>query len=303
MSDTNNGNPYEEYPQTPHPEDQPGYGYSPYQGQQAYQDPYGAPLGSSAQPGVREMGTGKIDVMRAVNWGLSTTFKNWTVWILATLAFFTVLFVISFVVSIVTVVANGGEPTASPAITLFSAAAGLAVSLLFYNAATRQLDRAKIGWGDFFRGMNAGPLIGFLLLNAALGMLLLTVVELIAIGSVQTLAGVDPAIDWATLSKALAGQAVAMLISFLIAPLLVFIPFFLADRRAGFVDAIRLGIAAGARNYGKLLLAMFLIGLVGFLAALVTLGLGALVVLPAYMLVNAHLYRQAAGFELPVEQR
>lgn len=304
MADQNYGN----YPDTPHPEDQPGYGYASYQDNQNYPGSYAAPLGNPGQPGqpgqpgVREAGTGTVDVMRAVNWAFSATFKNWTVWILGALAFFAAIVVVSMTISIVAVVTSGGEPTTNPLLSLLSGLLGMAVSLLFYNAATRQLDRQKIGWGDFFRGMNAGPLIGFLLLNAVLGLLIMTVGELVTTGSVQTLTGAEPSTDWEDLSRLLLGQLGATLVSLLIAPLVVFIPYYLADRRAGFVDAIRLGISAGARNYGKLLLTMFLMGLVGGLAVLVTLGLGVLVVLPVIMLVYAHLYRQASGFELPVEQ-
>lgn len=306
MADESNGNPYEQYPQTPHPEDQPGYGQSPYQG---YQAPYGAtggygaPAGNPGQPGVRETGTGTVDVMKAVTWAFSATFKNWTVWILGALAFFAAIVVVSMAISIATVASSGGEAATNPFLSLLSGLLGMAVSLVFYNAATRQLDRQKIGWGDFFRGMNAGPLIGFLLLNTVLGLLIMSLAELVTTGSVQTLTGAEPSTNWEDLSRLLLGQLGATLISLLIAPLMVFIPYYLADRRAGFVDAIRLGISAGARNYGKLLLAMFLMGLVGALAVIVTLGLGVLVVLPAVILTYAHLYRQASGFELPVEQR
>lgn len=294
---TSDGN----YPVTPHPEDQPGYGYSSYQGYPAsYGVNHGGPLHTP-----REKGTGRVDVLRAVSWGLKTAFANWTVWILGVLAFFLVVILVSVVASIAMLAGSGDPATAAPKpmMTLVSGAAGFFVSALAYNAATRQLDRPKITWGDFVRGINAGPLTAILVIQALLGLVLTAGAEMLVTGSVKSLTGETAGLTFDELGPILLSQAGAGLVALLFSPLLVFIPYFIADRKAGIMDAITRGIHAGLRNYGRLIALQAVLVLTSVALIMVTLGLGALVVMPVTVLIYAHLYRQAAGFELPAELR
>lgn len=293
---------YPSYPSTPHPEDAPGYGEQPYQG---YQD-YAGYQESAPHGGGQSTGDGKVRPMEAVNWAFGQTFRNWKVWILGTL----VLGVAVFALSIGVEVAFGGA-SADPAYQAgfgYQAAQvvmglGLGVlSIFIYHGALRQVDKEKMGFGDFTGNVNFWPAFGVVVVIQVIsGIVLSLVIGPILLGGNEIadtqMATQDEAL--ASLARLFAGLMIVLLLSLLVAPLTMFMVWFAVDRRAGFGGAFGAGLRAGARNYLPLLLFSFVSGLAAMVLAIVTFGLAMIVIGPALLLAQAHLYRQAAQGPLP----
>lgn len=89
-----------------------------------------------------------------------------------------------------------------------------------------------------------------------------------------------------------------LLALWLLGPLFSLWTWYAADGH-GVGESIKLGVAAGKRNYPQLLLFSFLSTLVVLVGGLLTLGLGLLILTPACYLAIAHIYRQASGGQLP----
>ena len=166
-----------------------------------------------------------------------------------------------------------------------------------------------------FDGMKA-PTYGSTLGMALLVGLISTLISLVFIvisamifgGSIMaTLSAVDPAQlegdPMAALPLIGAFFRIVALTAFLmlfVTPFLVFQVWYAADNACSFGDAFKEGFSAGARNYLQLLLATIIYMLLMIPVAL-TLGLGALIVVPAYYLALAYAYRQVSGGPVPTE--
>lgn len=296
---------YPSYPSTPHPEDAPGYGEQPYQPYQGYQG-YAGYRESAPHGGGQPTGDGKVRPMEAVSWAFGQTFRNWQVWILGALA----LGVAVFALSIGMDVAFGG-PSADLAYQAgFGYQAAQAVmglilgvlSIFIYHGALRQVDKEKMGFGDFTGNVNFWSAFGvFVVIQVISGIILSLVIGPILMGGNEIanmqMATQDEAL--ATLSRLFAGLMIVLFLALLVAPLTMFMVWFAVDRRAGFGGAFGAGLRAGARNYLPLLLFTFVSGVAAMVLAMVTFGLAMIVIGPALLLAQAHLYRQAAQGPLP----
>jgi uncharacterized membrane protein len=294
---------YPSYPSTPHPEDAPGYGVgygAGYAGYGAGQPPYGQP--SYTQP----QGTGKVQPMEAVSWAFGAVFRNWLVWIVGGL----VLGLLVLGGSMLIELAFGGfsagaESQSSIGYQGAQLIFGLALAALMvfiYHGALRQVDKAKIGLGDFTDNVNFGPAFGLsILLQVVTSVLfaILAVPLFLAanpIGESQ-MSSTDESL--AFLGGFFAGLALVMLIAVLIAPLTMFMVWYVIDRRAGVRGGIAEGFRAGLRNYGRLLAFNIVAGLIVGVTAIVTFGLALIVLAPAMLLMQAMMFRQAAAGPLP----
>lgn len=295
---------YPSYPSTPHPEDTPGYGAG-YAGYGAGQPMYGQPAHGQSAYG-QPQGTGKVQPMEAVSWAFGAVFRNWLVWIVGAV-------VAGFVVmggSILIELAFGGLDAGAAVQTslgyqgaqLIFGLALAALTIFIYHGALRQVDKAKIGLGDFTDNVNFGPAFGLsILLQIATSLLfaILAVPLFLAanpIGESQ-MSSTDESL--AFLGGLFAGLALVVLIAVLIAPLTMFMVFFVVDRRAGLGGGISQGFRAGLRNYGRLLAFNIVAGLVVGVSAIVTFGLALIVLAPALLLMQAMMFRQAAAGPLP----
>ncbi len=305
---------YPSYPSTPHPEDAPGYaGYSGHSGYAGY----GAADwdGRGQQSGLRAQGTGQVDPMAAVRWAFSTVFRNWKIWILGTLALVVISSVVSVVGELLLGTTTGELPTEfSPGVATGFNAGGFLFQILFglvtvvvtifiYHGALHQVDKQKIGPGDFTGNVNLWPALGLYLLIqivtvVALSALLLPMFFIGGSAFASGQGGSDE--DFLAFFGVMMGLLLlTVFLSLLVAPLTQLMVWFLVDRRATFGGAVREGFRAGLSNYGRLLLFNLVAGLVMFVGAILTLGLALLILAPAYLLAQAMIYRQAAGGALP----
>lgn len=294
---------YPSYPSTPHPEDTPGYGG--YDGYGYTEQPaYGRPAYGQPQ------GTGKVQPMEAVSWAFGTVFRNWLLWIVGALALGVVVMGVSAFVDMAfgglgggAGVQNGfGYQVAQIAMALLTSA----LMVFVYHGALRQVDRQKIGPGDFTHDVNFGPAFALTVVLQVLSSVVFAVIAVPLfmagnpIGEAQ-MASTDEAL--AALGTVLAALAVVLVVAVLIAPLTTFMVWFVLDRRATFSGGIVEGFRAGLRNYGRLLAFNLVAGVVVGVAAILTLGVALIVFGPVLLLAQAMMYRQAAAGPLPAPVR
>lgn len=299
---------------------EPGsYGAYPGQGYQNYQDPAFGNEGQAgaATPAVGDSNraelqpeSGSLKAIPAIQWAGATLFRNWIVWILGALLYLAAVLGYTFIFSRETSIQFGTTmvetTTMAPGAEILLLLISLAVQPLIYNVAVRQLDRQRITWRDVVEGVNYWPIIGATVLVGLISMAALLVLSII-MGLITTL----------LMGTAITGQAEGGTLSFIsVLALLVLVFLFLvvimavtllfvfslwlvADRRATVGKSIGESFQAARRNLGKLLLINILGGLATLVMALVTFGLGLIILLPLWQLTVAHLYRQATGGLVP----
>ncbi|MDK8449754.1 hypothetical protein [Corynebacterium mastitidis] len=250
------------------------------------------------------VGTGKANVMDAVRWALKAVFASWYIWILGTLAIGLVIGVVAGVSFYfagpdysamsdaeavdysmnANSVANGAVGLAQFFLTPF-----LLVGLL------AQVTKRRISLADFFRNVPYFKVLGVSILQGILlvGTVLFLVVLLIVFSRFGHM--IAPEATFIGLLCILG----LLLAVWLLGPLFSLWTWYAADGH-GVGESIKLGVAAGKRNYPQLLLFSFLSTLVILVGGLLTLGLGLLILTPACYLAIAHIYRQASGGQLPV---
>lgn len=299
------------YPGYPAQPTQPGYGgYAGYGG-------YGNPemqSGYGIVPGQTEPGTGKIDVLRAVGWAFQVTFRNWKVWVFAAVGILLISLVgmVMYMMTLMSQIAalEAGEPWNAEGVGLIFfvvvvTIVSFALWLGLLRGSLHQIDDPKMGWGHFFRDLNAIPVI----LQQVLVGVVLTVVVLLPLvplfGSIAALeqrSGVptDEEVLTAIILPLILGVLGTVLIAVLITPFTMFMPYYLIERREGFLGSIRESVKAGSRNYGRLLLYQVVIALASGALSSATFGLSSALLMPVMILMVAHMYRQAAGGQVPV---
>lgn len=287
-------------------------GYGGYAGYGGYQSPHGQP-GYGAGPGATEQGTGKIDVLRAVGWGFQTTFRNWKVWVMVILAFLALALVgagVYLAVVMAQVAAlDAGEPVAGGgAGTVIFAVVATIVSLLVWlcliRGALHQIDDPQMGWRHFFRDVNVFPVIlQQLLVGVVMSVIVLLPLlpMLLSLASVEQQTVSDEEAVAAIVLPTIGGVLGTLLLSVLITPFTMFMPHYLVERREKFFGSIAEGFKAGGRNYGRLLLYQVVVALVSGVLSIITFGLVSILLTPILILINAHMYRQAAGGQIPVQ--
>ncbi|AWB84929.1 hypothetical protein [Corynebacterium liangguodongii] len=241
-------------------------------------------------------GTGKIDVMQAWAFGFKQTFANWKVWVPVGLIFALLPAALGLFVT--------------PLAGFVQFAFLFAYPVVYSLALLQTLNR---NWK--FDGVNSptygttlgmiilvGLIYGFAILIPIFGSL-----PFFAVNLADTLQGLDPAQIESdpTVLMPLAGAilgilGIALVVSFLLAPLFVFQVWYAADNADTFGGSFSQGFRAGARNYGQLLLFYLLYGVMMFVS-LFTLGIATVILMPAYTLALAFAYRQASGGPVPVE--
>lgn len=298
---------YPTYPSTPHPEDNPSYGQPPagYPGYEQYNIGNDTGAGNA---GSQPIGTGKVNVTEAVGWAFGTTFRHWRIWILGAVLFMVVLFALSFGITFLTG-GVAGAPNAgigADIAQLVVALISLVLMIYIYHAALRQIDKSTIGIDDITKNVNLWPSLGTSLVVQAVTTLIVVLVTLpitLPILNVDMTTLSNDAVAMSFLGRALGVVALVGILSMLLSPLTSFIVWYVVDRRAGFREAISLGIRNGLANYGKLLLFFLISGLVLIISAMITLGLAMIILGPVLILTTAMLFRQMSSGPLPVPTR
>lgn len=285
------------YPSTPHPEDQPNYGYGNWQ--PPHQPPNSAP-----------MGTGKVNILDAVGWGFRATFRTPLIWILGSFLVLAGSTLLSLSVdwffrsdsADLTYQLSTGYQAAQILLSLALAVLGIFV----LHGALRQVDQPKVRLADFFHNVNVVPSIITLVLAQLINGAIMAVVVLPflwpVINSDPTTWGNDTE-AMAVLGQLLGGLALLVLVAVLLAPLMSYIVYYVLDRREGVVGAFKAGVRNSLNNYPKLLLFHFLGIMAMVVAALFTLGLALIILMPAWTLISTMLYRQMAGGALPADSQ
>lgn len=272
----------------------PGYGSqrSPYPQGPGYSG-YGQPHwdGMAHQPG-----SGKIDVLSAVQWAGSATMRSGGVMFGASAVFFVAYFVLTMIVTAIgtSLVVNGQEAAFNVLLILFAIVAvigGTWFGVSYGHTAMQALNKPKVTWADLAGPNNVLPIIGVvILLNLfAWAVAAVPLFLLFPLTGNSTMPG--EVMVWPAL-------AVAILLM-LISPLTVLAIFATFDGE-GVVESLRRSISIGSANYGKLLLFMIVAMIVIPVASGFTLGLALIFLSPIYLVALGHMYRQGSGGLVPV---
>lgn len=257
----------------------------------------------------RKKGRGKLNVLEAVNWGFSTAWHNPRVWILGTFLMF--LGVLATVV-LVGAALWGAEALIGRDFSLWWAQEkelpegfGPGISLLpllitpfLYAGALAQVDRAKIGYRDFFQRTHYWKVI----LVSVVGSVFWAAVEyLFSAAFPADPAAMEDASAWYVLGS-FVGSLIQLVLVILTQLLTLAWTWYVSDGY-GIGEAVQQGSAAVWHNFFRLAVLFFVGFLVMVLGIAFTFGLGALLLIPASLLMTAHLCRQANGGLLPEANR
>lgn len=286
------------YGPTPHPEDRddfgaatpPAAGYAGYSSTPNYSQPINA-AGSQQPP----------SVMTAFKAGFSATFRNAAVWIGASAIIGVLFFLMGIGVGIAgsTDAADLDSVNIAPGpFDLLSTILGVVISVFAIRLALFTVDLPKVTWSHigkdlpFWRVLGASVLMQFIIFLVAIIPAFLVAMPMLNGGTVPD---VDDTEAVGAFFGALFGAlAVLMIVSMLVSPLVILLPYAVADGRS-----LGEGLRLGAKNYGRLLGLSVLLSLTSVLAAIVTLGLALVIMIPVLYIAQAHFYRQVAGQAAP----
>lgn len=288
-------------------------GNAGYPGSGAYANAYGGysaggfANGGGSQPGGQavESTDGKVDIVRAVRFGFRSVFANPAIWILGTvvvgLVFIVLSIILGFLVAAIDPAAvMEGDPLAPANIVLNLVMSVLswAIAICVMRGALIETDGRKATLSDFFHPKNVGQTV-FLLF-------IFTVVGLVAGTLIQTATNemfiIDEASGTIAVNESAFGRImIFMVIATLLNPLYTYWVYYTSDGRENAVGAATHGFTDAVRNYPKLLLFSVVGTIVILVLGMVTLLLGFIILLPASMLIAAHLYRQMSGGDVPVD--
>lgn len=324
----NQNSPFQPYPSTPHPEDQPqggypgpgqgsgqlpgyqGYGAYPQQGQNQYgqqgyeqqgYNQYGQPnqYGGPGGPGLVR-GDGRVNIMMAVRFAFKATFANGLIWLLGTLLFLFAIFALSMGVTFLAIDPSsptGMNPLMMDVSNFLISAVAVVLSVFIYTGALSQVNKPKIQLSDFWTKLHFWPTLGVVILVALIGGVVGGVISFLLMGPLMS----DPTTVTPEQVMSMFGAlAVVILVVLLISPLTSYMAWYAADGREGVFGAVRAGFRDGARNYLRLLAFMVVASILMTVAIMITLGLAMIILVPAYLLAMAHIYRQMAGEPHPV---
>lgn len=322
------------YGSTNHPEDQPGYGQSSY-GQPGYGQPYssgydsnyGATGYSGAQfggAGYSDQGFGqsyghetliqthgKLQVFKAIGFGFKRTFTNAKLWLLGSVAFLLVFMVLGAIIGMIAPAPAQADGTFQVGTDWASSITGvisLALMPFIYRLATMEVDTRDNGWGKIGKDVHFLPTLGILLVMWLVGIVVSVVFTEVAFGGILSAleaAGTnEDAIMQAFVDHAGAafgGLLLFMIIVLCATPFYQLMPWYAADGRAGVIGSITNGCQNGAVNFLPLLGFNIAMGFLMVVITIFTLGLGMFIVMPVYLLAQAHAYRQIAGGPVPAD--
>lgn len=313
--DQDNNNPSQQpyYPPSDHPEDRSDFGY---QGaEQAAYGSYGDPSengGSHAAEGYSQSGvnpgavagTGRVDILAAVSWGFSTTFRNAKLWIVLGLIGLLAIIgsaAISFGVLTATTdldAANeqelqpfGDTSAAGSMVSLAIVLISLVLTPYIYRLALFQVDDPATGWGHLWKDTPLLRTLGVLIVAGIVNgiVYLLTMVPVNQV--LEDL--VEP--DRSVSASAVIFMVLGFVVMLIWSVLSMFMGWAAASGEFGFGESLKTGWNIGKSNFGKLLLFVIAFQLIAPIAILLTFLLGIIVIFPAYTLMLAHMFRQAVG--------
>ncbi|MEJ4100264.1 hypothetical protein V5S96_07840 [Corynebacterium mastitidis] len=254
----------------------------------------------------RSRGWAKLDVMEAVRWAFFTVWRNPGVWILGTLLLAISVFAALALLGLTLVGVEhavgvdlaGLIPEGwglnwgfGPEIALIP----LLLAPPLYSGALAQVSRPRIGYRDFFRDTHYWRVV---LISLAAAVFWWAVDYLVSAAMPPRFEGVTTDTSlWYELGR-VAGGLLVFFLSMLTHLFTLAWAWYAADGY-GFGHAVVEGSTAVWSNAIRLILLYVVGSILGMLGIVLTLLLGALIILPASLLIAAHLCRQANGGELP----
>lgn len=240
-------------------------------------------------------GTGKMSAIQAWGYGFKQTFANWKVWVPVG----ALLVLLPALLSLIPFVGN-----LVPLATLFFYPFIYSFALL--QTLSRQWKFDGVKSPTYGQTLGMSVVVG--LVNVAITLLVFVIAAMLFGGDfLEAMRSLDPvAIEDDPMALApiigsvLSMIGITMLVMFFITPLFVFQAWYAADNAGTFGSAFSEGFRANTRNYGQLLL-YYLIYVLLTVVIVITLGLAAIVVVPAGILALAYAYRQVSGGPVPTE--
>ncbi|CAB0566857.1 hypothetical protein CIP107534_01418 [Corynebacterium diphtheriae] len=309
------GNEYEPYPSTSHPEDRgfnvPADGYPTSSLLGSYSGSYAGYSSGTSSAGEQKFHkdlkdpfvehAGKADIFAAIEYGFRIVFKK-PLWILGAFLILAVVGVGTATAMYLSFGASGGfeDPSAvpDPSIrgtdflvnfgSILIAAFGIRLVLL-------QLDGLPITLGEVFTKARwlkttATEFLIFILLLIPMGISL--AVLFVTAFNLQT-GG-----SWVPFVLVL---VLILVVATFISPFFTYAPYFVCDGRASVIEGIRLGFVQVSKNYWQAVGFSVFNFLISTFGLLITLGLGAIIIVPAMMNAQAHMYRQIAQGTVPLK--
>ncbi|HCJ68155.1 MAG: hypothetical protein ACTIKY_02410 [Corynebacterium casei] len=321
------------YGSTNHPEDRPDYGQGGYAQSgngQPYSSGYDSNYGNAGYSGAQFGGAGysenlfnngsgqrdlvetdgKLQVFSAIGFGFKRTFSNAKLWLLGSLAFIVVSFILGGIVG--AIFGNDAGQTGG-GFELGTDLAGNIVSLIslalmpfVYRLATKEVDSRSTGWSALGKDVYYFPTLAITFILSLISLVFSFFVVTVILGSFFAqleAAGTDEVEFYNSLAANIGtflGILMLIMVGYLlVTPLYQLMVWYAADGRAGIGQSIVQGFRSGAANYFRLIGFNIAISVVMVFITLVTLGLGMIIALPVYLLAQAHAYRQIAGGPVP----
>ena len=242
-----------------------------------------------------------LPVAEAMSFGFKRLFtKNWHVYVGITFLMSLIMGAASMIyfVPMINEIMNNPEliedPTYNPVLNnpggyagfaLISSVAGLILSLVLYNRALRDTRGEKPSWKNLFKDVPWGQGI----LVTVLLVLAIFAVSLVFGLLIGLLASVNPVLG------AVAYFALIILL-FLASPLLAMIPLYAYDRRTNATGAFKAAWQDVKPQYGRVLGALILVGIVTILIIVFTLGFGFIIAQPFQILAITFIYRWISAY-------
>lgn len=239
-------------------------------------------------------GTGKLEIIEALTWGVKAVFSNAKLWIPLGVVYTALSLLGQFL------------PGAGSMISLIGV---LAFIPWMFGVALQQTLVKQLTYSDA-KAPAYGKTLGVTaLIGAVVGIVSAILLMVLAFGALTSIDpatlpdnpdNVSPEEMWNLVRPILGALAVTSVIGLLVMPFFMFQMWYAADNNGSFGNAFSGGFKAGASNYLKILgfvVLAFLVNIVG--AALFFVGL--VVTAPATTLAAAHAYRQISGGPVPKE--
>ncbi|MBC3186793.1 hypothetical protein H7347_09480 [Corynebacterium sp. zg-331] len=248
----------------------------------------------------------KLDVMEAVRWAFSTVWHNPRVWVLGMLLLAVSVFAALALLGLTLVGIEhalgvdlaGLIPEGWSLDWGFGPEIALIPLLLtppLYSGALAQVSRSRIGYRDFFRDTHYWRVV---IISLAAAVFWWAVDYLVSAAMPPRFEGVgNDASFWYYLGAA-GGGLLAFFLTMLTHLFTLAWAWYAADGY-GFGHAVVEGSTAVWHNAIRLILLYVVGSILAILGIVLTLLLGALIILPASLLIAAHLCRQTNGGELP----
>ena len=237
-----------------------------------------------------------INFMEAIKWGVATTFKKPGIWILGSIIYLAAALFFSVASSLLSTVNNPDTTTSiwSTVVNIISCVLVLLVTPFILRLAIHQVDeKENISWKFVKKDTHFATTLAVLATLGLISGLIISLFVLIIMATIPDSSNpedVSNTVVFALMALVLAYAIITVFVT----PLFTLMQWFAAEGRTGYRDSFIAGFQAGRINYWSLLGFQIVAGVLGAIFMVCTLGIGAIIYVPAVYLAEAHIYRQIA---------